>query len=95
MTGTNHLLRFAAPQDPHDLDAYRTLGGYEGLAKAVKLEPAQAVEQVRRSRLAGRGGAGVDAGFKWSTVPRGEDSYIVCNADEGEPGTFKDRFLME
>ncbi|HEY4590380.1 MAG TPA: NADH-quinone oxidoreductase subunit F, partial [Thermoanaerobaculia bacterium] len=76
---------------------YRQLGGYEGLAKALKMEPDAVIDEVKKSGLRGRGGAGFSAGLKWSFIPKGKDKpkYLVCNADESEPGTFKDRYLME
>ncbi|MBP1641390.1 MAG: dehydrogenase subunit [Acidobacteria bacterium] len=76
---------------------YRESGGYEALGRALKLDPGEIVEEVKRSGLRGRGGAGFPCGAKWGFVPRGTDrpKYIVCNADESEPGTFKDRLLME
>jgi len=79
------------------LAGYKKSGGYEGLAKAVKMEPDAVIEEVRKSGLRGRGGAGFPAGMKWSFIPKGKDKakYLVCNADESEPGTFKDRLLME
>src|SRR4029078_12875154 len=79
------------------LKGYRQLGGYEGLAKALTMEPDAIIEEVKKSGLRGRGGAGFPAGMKWSFIPKGKDKpkYLVCNADESEPGTFKDRLLME
>jgi len=76
---------------------YRESGGYDALAKALKMQPEEVIEEVKRSGLRGRGGAGFPCGMKWSFVPRAIDKpkYIVCNADESEPGTFKDRLLME
>jgi NADH-quinone oxidoreductase subunit F len=76
---------------------YRQLGGYEGLAKALKMEPDAIIDEVKKSGLRGRGGAGFSAGLKWSFIPKSKDKpkYLVCNADESEPGTFKDRLLME
>ncbi len=76
---------------------YRESGGYDALAKALKMQPEEVTEEVKRSGLRGRGGAGFPCGMKWSFVPRANDKpkYIVCNADESEPGTFKDRLLME
>ena len=93
MTQTDYLTRFKAIE-PHDLTAYEKMGGFEGLRKVLADTPAAAIETVKRARLSGRGGAGFDAGTKWSTVPKDEPVYVVCNADEGEPGTFKDRFLL-
>ncbi len=78
------------------LDGYKELGGYEDLAKALKMDPKQIVEDVKASGLRGRGGAGFPTGVKWGFLPEnGEPRYLLCNADEGEPGTFKDRLMME
>ncbi len=76
---------------------YRNAGGYEALAGALKMAPEAIIEEVKRSGLRGRGGAGFPCGVKWSFVPKASDRprYLVCNADESEPGTFKDRLLME
>src|SRR5919112_1207320 len=78
-------------------EAYRENGGYSGLEKALKMSPAEIVEEVKKSGLRGRGGAGFPTGMKWSFLakPEGLPRYLVCNADESEPGTFKDRYLME
>jgi len=95
MNTSEHLIRYTRTDDPLDLQQYTSNGGFAGLRAALSMEQNEAVEEVKRAKLAGRGGAGVDAGFKWSTVPYEAESYVVCNADEGEPGTFKDRFLME
>jgi formate dehydrogenase iron-sulfur subunit len=83
--------------DPLDLAAYRQEGGYHGLAKALALDPAAVIETVTQSGLRGRGGAGFPAGIKWRTAARAGagQKYIVCNADEGDSGTFADRMLME
>ena len=86
---------------PTDLRAYQDNGGYQGLRKAVPgLSPADCLRTVTDSHLRGRGGAGFPTGTKWSFVPMGENAgpghkYLICNADEMEPGTFKDRLLME
>ena len=78
------------------LEGYRKSGGYEALQKALKQTPEQIIETIKVSGLRGRGGAGFATGVKWSFIPKDvRPSYIVCNADEGEPGTFKDRELME
>jgi NADH-quinone oxidoreductase subunit F len=76
---------------------YRDGGGYEGLKKALGMEPDAVIEVVKASGLRGRGGAGFPCGMKWGFIPKQSDKpkYIVCNADESEPGTFKDRLLME
>src|SRR6188472_3598094 len=78
-------------------DVYRRNGGYASVEKAFKMAPADIVEEVKKSGLRGRGGAGFPTGLKWSFLakPEGVPRYLVCNADESEPGTFKDRYLME
>jgi formate dehydrogenase iron-sulfur subunit len=82
--------------DPRSLDDYKAHGGYKGLAKALA-DPAGIVQQVTDSGLRGRGGAGFPTGIKWKTVAdtKAEQKYIVCNADEGDSGTFADRMIME
>lgn len=78
------------------LTEYRDSGGYSGLQKALTLSPEAVLKQVQDSNLRGRGGAGFQTGLKWSFVPKGQQQrYIIANADEMEPGTFKDRWLME
>jgi NADH-quinone oxidoreductase subunit F len=85
--------------EPPDRKAYENSGGYAGLSKAIRMAPAEVHDLVDKSNLRGRGGAGFPTGNKWSFVPMGEDAphpkYLVANADEMEPGTFKDRLLME
>ena len=78
-------------------ETYRREGGYTTLEKALKMQPNELVEEVKKSGLRGRGGAGFPTGMKWSFLakPEGIPRYLVCNADESEPGTFKDRYLME
>ncbi|HLP14379.1 MAG TPA: NADH-quinone oxidoreductase subunit NuoF [Flavobacteriales bacterium] len=79
-------------------EVYRQKGGYRSVEKALKtMSPDQVLEEVKKSGLRGRGGAGFPTGMKWSFLakPAGVPRYLVCNADESEPGTFKDRFLME
>jgi NADH-quinone oxidoreductase subunit F len=80
------------------LEVYRQKGGYASVEKALKtMAPNDVVEEVKKSGLRGRGGAGFPTGMKWSFLakPEGVERYLVCNADESEPGTFKDRYLME
>jgi NADH-quinone oxidoreductase subunit F len=91
------LLRNVGIPDSHEIDVYIQRGGYKALPKALKeFEPPALVDLVKRSGLRGRGGAGFPAGVKWSFLPKGVyPRYLVCNADEGEPGTFKDRVLIE
>lgn len=76
---------------------YRERSGYEGLRRALSMEPGEVTELVKQSGLRGRGGAGFPTGMKWSFIPADHPGpkYLVCNADESEPGTFKDRLLME
>lgn len=83
--------------DPLCIKNYQNLAGFTGLARAVKLESQKVVDQLKDSGLRGRGGAAFPAGIKWQTVldTPGEQKYIVCNADEGDSGTFADRLLME
>ena len=78
-------------------DEYRKNGGYTAVEKALKLSPDQVTDEVKKSGLRGRGGAGFPTGMKWGFLakPEGIPRYLVCNADESEPGTFKDRYLME
>jgi NADH-quinone oxidoreductase subunit F len=85
---------------PADLKSYERSGGYQALRKALqKMSPAEVIAAVKESNLRGRGGAGFPTGMKWGLVPAGSDAphpkYLVANADEMEPGTFKDRLLME
>src|SRR5436853_2876553 len=79
-------------------EVYRKMGGYASVEKALKtMTPDAVVEEVKKSGLRGRGGAGFPTEMKWGFLakPPGVPRYLVCNADESEPGTFKDRYLME
>ncbi len=91
------LLRRAREVDPSSLDDYRAHGGYEALRRAVELGPEGTIAELKDSKLLGRGGAAFPAGVKWEAVAKQpiRPHYFVCNADESEPGTFKDRVLME
>ena len=91
------LLARVGQVDPADLDAYRAAGGYRALANAIAMGREATIAEVAASRLVGRGGAAFPTGRKWSAVlaAKGEPKYVVCNADESEPGTFKDRVLLE
>ncbi|KSV93140.1 NADH-quinone oxidoreductase subunit NuoF [Sinorhizobium sp. GL28] len=92
------LLKNVHVPDGHLLSTYEACGGYRALAKALKeYTPDEIIDLVKRSNLRGRGGAGFPTGMKWSFVPKRPDKpkYLCCNADEGEPGTFKDRIVME
>ena len=91
------LRRIGAGVDPSSLDAYLAAGGFESLRRARELGAEALVREVTESRLLGRGGAAFPTGTKWEAVARqpAQPHYVVCNADESEPGTFKDRVLME
>jgi NADH-quinone oxidoreductase subunit F len=95
--GLRLLRRIAAGVDPESIDAYIQAGGFESLRHARELGPAAVLKEVVASRLLGRGGAAFPTGVKWEAVAKqlAQPHYIVCNADESEPGTFKDRVLME
>jgi NADH-quinone oxidoreductase subunit F len=91
------LLRRVGVVDPESLDSYRQAGGYSALRRAVELGPEGVIREVTDAKLLGRGGAAFPTGRKWDAVAKapGTPHYMVCNADESEPGTFKDRVLME
>jgi len=91
------LLRRIGHVDPESLDDYRAHGGYQALRRAIELGPEGVVREVIDSKLLGRGGAAFPTGRKWEAVAKAtvRPHYLVCNADESEPGTFKDRILME
>ena len=92
------LLRNVDIPDSHTLAVYRSRGGYQPWEEVVKnIRPEQLIEEIKASGLRGRGGAGFPTGMKWSFVPKDspKPKYMVCNADESEPGTFKDRLLIE
>ena len=91
------VLRNSGIIDPESIDEYLGTGGYEAWEKALQMKPMDIVDEVKKSGLRGRGGAGFPTGLKWSfTAPiECEQKYVVVHADEGEPGTFKDRLIME
>ncbi|MEU4697838.1 NADH-ubiquinone oxidoreductase-F iron-sulfur binding region domain-containing protein [Nonomuraea dietziae] len=91
------LLRRVGVVDPASLDDYRANGGYQALRRAFELGPAGVIREVTEAGLVGRGGAAFPTGRKWDATARQPDQphYLVCNADESEPGTFKDRVIME
>jgi len=93
------LLRRVGQARPESLDDCKRLGGYQALRKAFELGPERVIQEVIDARLLGRGGAAFPTGKKWEAVAQQRDSscphYVICNADESEPGTFKDRVLME
>lgn len=84
--------------DPERIEEYIAVGGYQALHKVLyEMTPAQVVEEISRSGLRGRGGGGYPTGLKWATVAKmpGEQKYVICNGDEGDPGAFMDRSVME
>jgi NADH-quinone oxidoreductase subunit F len=97
MTETRVFFNFEVTADSHTLAGYRRRGGYQALEKALRsLQPAEVEQEVTLSGLRGRGGAGFPTGKKWSFVDKSSPVvYLCCNADEGEPGTFKDRWVFE
>ncbi len=91
------LLDGVGVRDVASLAGYRSRRGYEGLRRALSMPPDQVTAEVTKANVRGRGGAGFPAGKKWGFVPKntGKPVYLACNADESEPGTFKDRQIME
>ena len=97
MGNTKILTRDIGTPNLQNIDVYISKGGYASVDKAMRTLGSDAVvEEVKKSGLRGRGGAGFPTGMKWSFIDKtpGKDRYLVCNADESEPGTFKDRYLM-
>lgn len=95
---TKVVLNLEGRIDPERIEEYIAVGGYSALLKALsEMTPAEVVEQVTRSGLRGRGGAGYPTGLKWATVAKSqnEHKYVICNGDEGDPGAFMDRSVME
>ncbi len=91
------LLKRVGTVDPSSLDDYRASGGYQALERAAEIGPERVIAEVKKSGIRGRGGAAFPMGVKWEAVAgsRRAPRYLICNADESEPGTFKDRVLME
>ena len=91
LTGDNPLI------DPTKIEDYVTIGGYKALIKALSMQPKEIIEEIKRSRLRGRGGAGFPTGIKWeiASKQKSDVKYIICNADEGDPGAYMDRNLLE
>jgi len=94
---TRVSLRNCGHTDPEDINQYIANGGYSGLQKALKMTPQQIIDEMKKSGLRGRGGAGFPTGQKWEFCARapGKLKYLICNADEGDPGAFMDRSLLE
>ncbi len=95
--GTKVLLKQCGEIDPEDIGAYIETGGYRGTQKALKMKPNAVLDVIKKSGLRGRGGAGFPTGQKWELCSNAEGSpkYIICNADEGDPGAFMDRSIIE
>jgi NADH:ubiquinone oxidoreductase subunit F (NADH-binding) len=96
-TECNVLLKNRGVENSASIEVYKKSGGYKALEKALKMDPKDIVNEVKASTIRGRGGAGFPAGVKWGFLAKntGKPVYLICNADEGEPGTFKDRQIME
>src|SRR5205085_1389115 len=92
-----HLLRRIGHVDPASFDEYHSHGGYSSLRRAVQLGPQEVIRELKDAKLLGRGGAAFPTGVKWEAVAQQpvRPHYFICNADESEPGTFKDRVVME
>jgi len=91
------VLRNSGIIDPEEIEEYIERDGYSALKKAIKMDPQEIVDEIKESNLRGRGGAGFPTGLKWQFVKdaEGEKKYLICNADEGDPGAFMDRSLLE
>lgn len=91
------VLRNCGSLDPEDIDQYIACGGYSGIARALEISPEEVIEEIKKSGLRGRGGAGFPTWLKWQFCNKapGEEKYLVCNADEGDPGAFMNRSVLE
>ncbi len=92
-----HVLRLCGKINPESIEEYLANGGYQALARCFALEPSQIIEEVKVSKLRGRGGGGFSTGLKWESAKQSvsNQKYIICNADEGDPGAFMDRSILE
>ena len=90
------LTEYIKDNNCHSLSFYQNKGGYTALKQVLKMKPEDVIEEVKSSNLRGRGGAGFSAGLKWTFIPKdtAKPKYLINNADESEPGTFKDRLLI-
>ena len=97
MAETRIVLQNCEVVDPKNIATYIERGGFKALGKARKMAPEEIVSEVKASRLKGRGGAGFPCGVKWELARKapGNEKYVICNADEGEVGTFKDRYILQ
>ena len=91
------VLRYCEAIDPGNIASFIERGGFQALSKARKMGPEKVIAEVKASNLKGRGGAGFPAGLKWDLARKssGDEKYVICNADEGEVGTFKDRHIIQ
>lgn len=91
------VLRNCGFVNPEDIDDYISVGGYEGILKALRMSQVDVINEVKKSGLRGRGGGGFPTGMKWEFCHRspGDQKYLICNADEGDPGAFMDRAVLE
>ncbi len=91
------LLKNIENPDSADIKEYLKIGGYKNLSKALQIQPKDIIEEIKKSGLRGRGGAGFPTAMKWNFAVADPKfpKYLICNADEGEPGTFKDRPILE
>lgn len=97
MTEKRVVLRNCGLINPADIETHIARGGFKALTKALAMTPQQVIDEIKESGLRGRGGAGFPCGLKWELTRKaaGDEKYIICNADEGEVGTFKDRYILE
>ena len=91
------IRNYVGVKDSHTIESYISRGGYQALAKALRLDPDEIIDEIKKAGLRGRGGAGFPTGVKWSFIQRDSKKpiYLCCNADESEPGSFKDREILE
>ncbi len=91
------VLRNSGVIDPEDIEEYIQSGGYQGLKNTMDMEPEEVIDEIKKSKLRGRGGAGFPTGLKWQFAKgaSGDKKYVICNADEGDPGAFMDRSVLE
>jgi len=91
------VLQYCEVIDPKDIATYLSRGGFQALSKARKMGPEKVIAEIKASSLRGRGGAGFPCGAKWELArsTSGDEKYLICNADEGEMGTFKDRYIIQ
>ena len=91
------IRNYVGIKDSHTIESYKSRGGYTAIGKALKMEPYEIIDEIKNAGLRGRGGAGFPTGVKWSFIQRDSKKpiYLCCNADESEPGSFKDREILE